>query len=109
MKKLINLLMIVLLIFWVYVCFVVLFPVIQTGKDLIKKVDALESSVAFIESQLQDIQDNYISHDDIQPMTDLFDDYQLEVDSIRNNINDWNSLWNQLFGYEQKQYMMRGR
>ena len=33
---------------------------------------------------------------------------RLEVDEIRNNINDLNVLWKQLFGYEQKQYVMRG-
>lgn len=74
--------------------------------------DALETineNQATLQREIQTIQDNYVSYDDIQPVIEMFDEYQLEVDQIRGNINDWNGMWKQFFDYEQEQYMMRGR
>jgi predicted RNA-binding protein with EMAP domain len=68
----------------------------------------MAGKIKSIESQIQNIQNNYVSYDDIQPVLDDFTEYQEEVDEIRNNLNDFNQLWNQLFDYEQEQYMMRG-
>jgi hypothetical protein len=73
------------------------------------KLEASENRIAFLEKQIQDIQDNYVSFEALQPVLTDFENYQLEVDEIRNNVNDFNGLWKQLFDYEQKQYNLRGR
>ena len=62
-----------------------------------------------MQQEIQTIQDSYVSYDDIHPLMEMFDEYQLEVDQIRNNVNDFNGLFNQLFDYEQKQYVMWGK
>ena len=76
--------------------------------ELIKTVNSLKADIVDIKKQLQTIQDNYVSYDDLQPTIDLFDDYQLEVDCIRNNLNDYNGLFENMFGYKVKKYQMRG-
>jgi hypothetical protein len=68
-----------------------------------------QDKIAFLERQVQDIQENYVSFEALQPVLTDFENYQLEQDNIRNNLNDWNGLWEEFFGYEQAQYMLRGR
>lgn len=81
----------------------------ERDRKINSNIATLSSRITSIESQLQTIQDNYISYDDLQPVLDEFVEYQEEVDEIRNNLNDFNGLWDQLFNYEQEQYVMRGR
>lgn len=98
-------------IFIIYLChfFVILLPVINSERQLIINVNDIQDRVAYVEKQVQDIQDNYVSFEALQPVLTDIEDYQMEVDRIRNNLNDFNNLWAQMFGYEQEQYVMRGR
>jgi regulator of replication initiation timing len=108
MKKLINILSTLILVSYIVACIVIFPPVIKAERELFKKVDCMEERIASIESQIQNIQNNYISYDDLQPVLTLFDDYQLEVDEIRNNLNDFNGLWQQMFDYKAPKYKLRG-
>lgn len=109
MKKLINILAVTILTMAILSYIFVLIPAIKSERELLKKVDDIESRVTFLEKQVQDLQVNSVSFEALQPVLTDFEEYQLEVDEIRNNVNDFNSLWRQLFGYEQKQYNLRGR
>jgi peptidoglycan hydrolase CwlO-like protein len=85
------------------------FSLSAENKKLINRIEATEERITLLEREVQDIQDNYVSFEALQPVLTDFEDYQLEVDRIRNNLNDFNGLWKQLFGYEQQQYNLRGR
>jgi hypothetical protein len=82
---------------------------IKRDNGLAIAINSLNENQVVIQREIQDIQDNYVSFDTLQSVLTDFENYQLEVDNIRNNVNDFNGLWKQLFGYEQKQYNLRGR
>jgi hypothetical protein len=99
---------IAIILFTIVFSLVLSFSLSAENKKLINRIEATEARIAFLERQVQDIQESYVSFEALQPVLTDFENYQLELDRIRNNLNDFNGLWKQLFGYEQKQYL-RGR
>ena len=82
---------------------------IKKCNELAIAINSLNENQVVIQREVHDLQVNSVSFEALQPVLTDFEEYQLEVDEIRNNVNDFNSLWRQLFGYEQKQYNLRGR
>ena len=84
---------------------------IKNALEVINKNQVtLAENQVLIESRMQNTDKEIQSIVDKQEQQDqTFKEYQQEVDRIRGNLNDFNSLWNQLFNYEQEQYVMRGR
>ena len=50
-------------------------------------IEAINENQTVLQQEIQDIQDSYVSYDDIQPLVDTFDEYQAEVDGIRSKVD----------------------
>lgn len=79
--------------------------VIKGFNCTIEKIEALEVELTGIKVEVEEIQKDYVRIDDLQPALDDLAVYSEEMEYMKANLNDFNGLWNQLFGYEQKKYI----
>jgi predicted PurR-regulated permease PerM len=93
MKKLINFIIILILVFYVIVCVTVLPSAIKSERELVKKVDD-------IEQQIQNIQDNYVSYDDLQPVLDELYDLDQRLLPVEDDVKYYREVWREYFGIE---------
>jgi hypothetical protein len=70
------------------------------NKETYIQISELKESISSIKSQLQDIQDNYVSYDDLQPVLDELYDLDQRLIPVEDDVKYYREIWREYFGME---------
>lgn len=84
--------MVAILMSTIAICLIIL-GMKDADIKLEKRLIGMSDKISSIQTEVQNIQKNYISIEALQPVLDDLAAYQDETDRMRNNLNDFNKLW----------------
>jgi superfamily II RNA helicase len=67
---------------------------------LLEQINQLQSDTATMRQELQTIQDNYVSHDNIQPLMETLTEYRDRLEWVEDDQKFYKTIWREYFGME---------
>lgn len=69
----------------------------NTAENAVDKIITMQQQIYQLQAELNEVQDNYVSYDDIEPMAEAVDDIDGRLEAVEQDREYIQGLWDKFF------------